>query len=882
MATLDEVISQMSEEDYYNDPIQFVIDSDLRVISIPGKGVVAGVVGDKNINRINFQMSRYYNGFDMSKFTTRVNYINARGNFNYYSVTDLTIEDDLIYFTWLVDSDVVEYAGIVMFAVNMFITDSNGKIIQSFNTSNKGLLNVLEGIQVNEYVTPEEQEDILTRLEADLTKYISSGINQIQDEVSKVKKSLPADYAKMTEDVTSLKEDLGQLFEEKVDKTELTLGVHTDGLIYIFVDGKPVGKGFNLSSKEDVARFVSWIDEFDQNVLNTDNWMYRTWGDSWSLVTGQPQFSEGIMDIPLVYDTETNRWKETMLLTNGLQEVKYGRLEARMKFDKNCNVAFWTVGQTFTQYNGESEGIIWPYSGEIDIFESTTGESVFSTIHYGNCEGGSESHETIRVGSIDVDCTQWHIYALEWNENVMFFYVDNTLIGSIDTTDIVYENGFAPFKNPHYMILNITHGANADTSKTYHCYVDYVKYYPLDGVKENVEIEKMQLSESVIELNANRTKEIELDITPSYVTDYTLKWESSDREIATFSGGNRIVTKKNGTVELSVTAKNGVKATSQLIVSNDVLVPTTRIELDFVKAESYLMGESLEINAIVYPKYATNLDVNWESSNTNIATVNNGIVNFVGDGNVTIKAIAKDNESIFAEVTLVSKSNIVDNIPTDGCVTKLTRKGFGDTQWSNDLDTGIDITVPSTFTDGFEYVQSKGYRGYYATKFDGRMNAGVDLFDIDGPFTICTRVLYESGVTFGGGNIMIVCTNASDTNNGKIDIGKGTSYIRDVSGNQVVRSLIVPTVDNSQIDVSQNIVVIKDENKVMYLYVNGELIASDDGFSSKEDMNLTDMYFGVGSSKVTNLIYQSLIAYNKAMTETEVLALNTALDEMYA
>ena len=73
MATLDEVISQMSEEDYFSDPIQFVIDSDLRIVSIPGRGVVAGVVGDKNINRINFQMNRYYNGFDMSKFTTRIN-----------------------------------------------------------------------------------------------------------------------------------------------------------------------------------------------------------------------------------------------------------------------------------------------------------------------------------------------------------------------------------------------------------------------------------------------------------------------------------------------------------------------------------------------------------------------------------------------------------------------------------------------------------------------------------------------------------------------------------------------------------------------------------------------------------------------------------------
>lgn len=72
MASLEEIIAQISEEDYLHDPIQFIIDSDLRIVSIPGRGVVAGVVGDKNINRINFQMNRYYNGFDMSKFTTRI------------------------------------------------------------------------------------------------------------------------------------------------------------------------------------------------------------------------------------------------------------------------------------------------------------------------------------------------------------------------------------------------------------------------------------------------------------------------------------------------------------------------------------------------------------------------------------------------------------------------------------------------------------------------------------------------------------------------------------------------------------------------------------------------------------------------------------------
>lgn len=35
MATLDEVVTEILGDDYIHDSIQFVIDSDLRVISIP-------------------------------------------------------------------------------------------------------------------------------------------------------------------------------------------------------------------------------------------------------------------------------------------------------------------------------------------------------------------------------------------------------------------------------------------------------------------------------------------------------------------------------------------------------------------------------------------------------------------------------------------------------------------------------------------------------------------------------------------------------------------------------------------------------------------------------------------------------------------------------
>lgn len=40
-----------------------------------------------------------------------------------------------------------------------------------------------------------------------------------------------------------IREEISQLSSEKIDKIGITLGVHTDGLVYVFVDGLPVGNG---------------------------------------------------------------------------------------------------------------------------------------------------------------------------------------------------------------------------------------------------------------------------------------------------------------------------------------------------------------------------------------------------------------------------------------------------------------------------------------------------------------------------------------------------------------------------------------------------------------------------------------------------------------
>lgn len=238
MATLDEVIAQISEEDYLHDPIQFIIDSDLRIVSIPGRGVVAGVVGDKNINRINFQMNRYYNGFDMSKFTTRINYINSKKILNYYSVTDMTIEDDLIYFTWLVESDALAYSGTLTFAISMFLADESGKLLQAFNTSDDGKLTVLSGIQVEDHVTPEEQNDILRHLESDVSKHIQESITNAEnittENITKIQNEGASERQKISQKGTEMIADL----KRKLYFTDESSGKTYVGELKI-INGKP-------------------------------------------------------------------------------------------------------------------------------------------------------------------------------------------------------------------------------------------------------------------------------------------------------------------------------------------------------------------------------------------------------------------------------------------------------------------------------------------------------------------------------------------------------------------------------------------------------------------------------------------------------------------
>lgn len=238
MSTTDELLEEMLEdvEEYAtpvaDDDLQFWIDEHLRAISIPKNGVVAGVEGDKNVNKIKFGMNRYYHGFDMSTFSGRILYSNAKGNKNYYNIADVQTSGNTITFSWLVDADAVQYMGKTAFVVYLFKTQGS-ELRQKFY-STLATLKVLEGMEVDSAVPVEKQTDIIERMKEEISAY-----------AEEVKKSLPADYTAMTEQVSSLKEELGEL-----DNRLLT----TNATINIF-NKRNVTSGENIDVSNGKTRF---------------------------------------------------------------------------------------------------------------------------------------------------------------------------------------------------------------------------------------------------------------------------------------------------------------------------------------------------------------------------------------------------------------------------------------------------------------------------------------------------------------------------------------------------------------------------------------------------------------------------------------------------
>ncbi len=135
----------------------FVIDSELRTITIPSNIQNVGVESDSDVRRLCFQMPKQYGEVDLSAFDVRVNYLNANKEGDVYVVTDKEVSGDHMTFSWLLSRNAMAYKGTIRFIVCLKKTDDEGVTQQEFNTT-IAQLTVLEGLETTEKMIQENKD----------------------------------------------------------------------------------------------------------------------------------------------------------------------------------------------------------------------------------------------------------------------------------------------------------------------------------------------------------------------------------------------------------------------------------------------------------------------------------------------------------------------------------------------------------------------------------------------------------------------------------------------------------------------------------------------------------------------------------------------------
>ena len=330
--------------------------------------------------------------------------------------------------------------------------------------------------------------------------------------------------------------------------------------------------------KDTIDRYIPnrrlvFEDDFDGNELDLNNWSYELGNVRNQDIEAQCYRKENVTieNSNLVITAKRENyagktWTSGCVITNNLQEFKYGRIEAKIKLPKVTGSwpAFWAKGANNQSIfvDGESPtvtGVPWPICGEIDIFEQYgTASHVESCIHYANNNGGHASSGGARSHTFDV--SDYNVYALEWTENKLSFSVNNVEYMTFDVNKAT-ANGINPFKLPHFLILNMAVKSETIVDEM-KMYVDWVRVY--SHKYENVP-ESIELNTSTLDLRIGENSILIPKYTPNDRVDCKTIWSSSDESVATCVGGY-ITAVGIGEAVITAKLKNDVKTECRVSV----------------------------------------------------------------------------------------------------------------------------------------------------------------------------------------------------------------------------------------------------------------------------------------------------------------------------
>ncbi|WP_066829582.1 family 16 glycosylhydrolase [Rufibacter ruber] len=292
--------------------------------------------------------------------------------------------------------------------------------------------------------------------------------------------------------------------------------------------------GLAMSSGVAVAqtpRFneLVWADEFNgKGTLDATKWTYdlgsknNGWGNQeLQHYTNAPENvrqENGHLVIEAL--KKDGKWTSARVKTQGKYGFTYGRAEFRAKLPTGVGTwpALWLLGESIT-----TKG--WPACGEIDVMEHVGRQlgRVQSVLHTPASHGNTVNLDATMVP----DATSaFHLYAMEWTEQDIKFYVDDKLFYTY--APAVQDASTWPFKDDFFLIINLAIGGNLGSEAS----------LETDGKKNGVdpaltraryEVDYVRVYQNFKELSLSGPSQLnpmskKATFTASKVTDASYKW----------------------------------------------------------------------------------------------------------------------------------------------------------------------------------------------------------------------------------------------------------------------------------------------------------------------------------------------------------------------
>ena len=179
--------------------------------------------------------------------------------------------------------------------------------------------------------------------------------------------------------------------------------------------------------------------------------------------------------------------------------------------------------------------------------------------------------------------------------------------------------------------------------------------------KTIVAVTEVTLDRTSLTLKVNETFTLSATVAPENATDKAVKWTTSDSGVVRVSNGT-VTSVGEGTAKITAAA-GGKSASCTVTVKNaePEFIPVDSVTLNRESLE-LKVDETFTLTALIAPSDATETEIIWNSDNTSVATVADGIVTAVGVGTANITATAGGVTAV-CEIGVIAKDEPV--IPPD-------------------------------------------------------------------------------------------------------------------------------------------------------------------------------------------------------------------------